>query len=223
MDEVQELKKELQEMRMLLEIEKQKNAKMQREIEIAQRKMSKESPSMPSIPRVVPRVGPNAPVHMNMGDTPVTSEELNRLESIVTETQEKLDKIEHEKWEVQKKNIELKENLQRLKVQGSNYRKDIEGTAEKVDRKENQNFKVRLELTDLKRELSAAKDELEGQEKVVKKFDKQIQEIQVQVGKLESALKEEIKKRDKVTLEYNKARDLLAQYESHWLAKLYNR
>jgi chromosome segregation ATPase len=223
MDEVQELKKELQEMRMLLEIEKQKNAKMQKEMEIAQRKMSKEAPSMPSVPKVVPRVGPNAPVHINMGDTPVTSEELSRLEAIVTDTQAKLDKIEHEKWEVQKKNIELKENLQRLKVQGSNYKKDIESTAEKVDRKENQNFKVRLELTDLKRELSTAKEELEAQEKVVKKFDKQIAEIQVQVDKLEIALKEEVRKRDKVTLEYNRARDLLAQYENHWLAKLYNK
>ena len=67
---------------------------------------------------------------------------------------------------VQKKNIELKENLQRVKVQGTNFRKDIETVAEKVDRKENQNFKVRLELTDTRKELVTVKETDETKDKL---------------------------------------------------------
>ena len=207
---------------MLLEVEKQKNNKLQKELEMAQRKAGKGTPSMP-VPRVSPRSVPKVAAHIDMGDSPVTSDELNRLESIMTETNEKLDKIEGDKWEVQRRNIELKENLQRLKVQGSNFKKDIESIVEKVDRKENQNFKVRLELTDLKKELATAQDEQETENKVLRKLDAQIAEVEIQVGKMENAMKVEIKKRDKVTLEYNTTRDLLAQYEDHWLSKIYNR
>ena len=224
MDEVSELKKELQELRMLLEVEKQKNAKLVKELEMAQKKIGKAAgrpiPSAVTAPKTasIPAVA-----QFNTGDIPVTSEELQRLEQIQTETQAKLDKIENEKWEVQKKNIELKENLQRLKVQGSNHKKDIETIAEKVDRKENQNFKVRLELTDTKRELAGLKEEEESQQKTLKKLDAQIAEVNAQVAKLEGILKEEARKRDKINNEYVKSRDLLAKYEDHFLAKIYNR
>jgi chromosome segregation ATPase len=223
MDEVSELKTELQDLRMQLEIEKQKNTKLQKELEIAQKKAGR--PGMPTahIPKVAPRQASRPGMHIDMGDTPVTHGELTRLEKIIGEVQSKLDSIEHEKWEVQKKNIELKENLQRLKVQGTNFRKDIETVAEKVDRKENQNFKVRLELTDTRKELVTVKEEQEGREKVLAKLEKKIDEIQAQIEKYEKVLKEESFKHDKINGEYIKARDLLAKYEDHWLSKIYNR
>ncbi|MFH1514788.1 MAG: hypothetical protein ABIG42_04940, partial [bacterium] len=223
MDEVSELKQELQQMRVELEVEKQKNAKLQQELEIAQRKIGKAGGRAGPIPVVKPTIQPRATVQFDMGDTPVTQEELGRLQNLLNETQSRLDMIESEKWEVQKKNIELKENLQRLKVQGSNYKKDIEQMSEKVDRKENQNFKVRLELTDTRKELASSTEEQEKQDKILKKLDGQIAEVAVQVGKLEVIFKEESLKRDKINNEYVKARDLLAQYEDHWLAKIYNR
>jgi chromosome segregation ATPase len=224
MDEIQELKKELQGLRMQLEVEKQKNAKLQKELDMAARKAGAAPlPGQPVVPGGAPKMASKVSQFIDMGDTPATSEELQRLQSLFNDTSEKLDKVEKDKWEVQKKNIELKENLQRLKVQGSNLRKDIEALLEKVDRKENQNFKIRLDLTDLKKELAAAKDEQEAQDKVLLKLDGQIDETTGQLNKLLDALKEEERKRDKITLEFNKARDLLAKYEDHWLAKFYNR
>ncbi len=223
MDEAIELKKELQDLRMELEIEKQKNTKLQKELEIARKKASK--PGMPTahIPKVAPRQASRPGLHVDMGDTPVTHDELARLEKIMNDIQQKLDNIEHDKWEVQKKNIELKENLERLKVQGSNFTKDITTVAEKVDRKENQNFKVRLELTDTKKELTGVKENEETKNKALTKFNKKIVEIQAQIEKYDNVLKDESLKYDKINNEYVKARDLLAKYEDHWLSKIYNR
>ena len=223
MDEASELKKELQDLRMELEIEKQKNTKLQKEIEIAKKKAGRPGRGAAPIPKVAPRQTSRPGVHIDMGDTPVTHDELARLEKIMADVQKKLDTIEHDKWEVQKKNIELKENLQRLKVQGSNLSKDIANVTEKVDRKENQNFKVRLELTDTKKELISAKENNESKDKVLSKIRKKIDEIEVQIEKYDSALKEESLKCDKINSEYVKARDLLAKYEDHFLAKIYNR
>ena len=223
MDEVSELKQELQQMRMQLEVEKQKNVKLHQELEIAKRKIGKAGGRAAPVPLAKSKVQSRAAVQFDMGDTPVTQAELNRLQDNLSETQSKLDAIEGDKWEVQKKNIELKENLQRLKVQGSNHKKDIEQMMEKVDRKENQNFKVRLELTDTRKELGIVTEEQEKQDKLLKKLDGQIAEVAVQVEKLESLLKDESLRRDKINNEYVKARDLLAQYEDHWLAKIYNR
>jgi septal ring factor EnvC (AmiA/AmiB activator) len=221
MDDSQDLKKELQELRMLLEIEKQKAAKAQKELELALKKSGQIKPVAPIMAKgTAPKAVSSGP-QIEMGDIPLTTDELNRLQSVCTETQKKLESIEQEKWVVQKKNIELKEGLQRLKVQGANHRKDIETYQEKLDRKENQNFKVRLELTDLRKELAGVKDEQEAQEKTLRKLEKQIEEVVVQNSKLDNQLKEEQKKRDRINLEYNKARDLLAQYEDHWMRKLY--
>jgi predicted nucleic acid-binding Zn-ribbon protein len=223
MDEIQELKKELQQLRIELEVEKQKNTKLQKELEIARRKSGPPAtPFTPVTPVTSPKVAVKTPF-VDMGEMPVTSDELKRLQNLLDETLVKLDKVEKDKWEVQKKNIELKENLQRLKVQGSNLRKDIETLMEKVDRKENQNFKIRLDLTDLKKELIVGKEDQENQEKILRKLRAQIEETTVQLNKHSDVLKEEQRKRDKITLEYNKARDLLAKYEDHWLAKIYNR
>lgn len=224
MDEIQELKKELQQLRIELETEKQKNAKLQKEMEMVRRKSGAPvvSPLQQGAPSITSKAVPRQ-TFVDMGETPATSEELKRLQQTLDETLAKLDKVEKDKWEVQKKNIELKENLQRLKVQGSNLRKDIETLMEKVDRKENQNFKIRLDLTDLKKELAAVKDEQENQEKILKKLNGQKEEVIVQLNKFNDVLKEEQRKRDKITLEYNKARDLLARYEDHWLAKIYNK
>jgi len=223
MDEIQELKKELQQLRIELEVEKQKNTKLQKELEMVRRKSgAPATPINPLTPTVMPKVFTKTPM-IDMGETPVTSDELQRLQSLLDETLTKLDKVEREKWEVQKKNIELKENLQRLKVQGSNLRKDIESLMEKVDRKENQNFKIRLDLTDLKKELGTSKEEQDAQDKILKKLRGQIDETATQLNKVSDILREEQRKRDKITLEYNKARDLLAKYEDHWLARLYNK
>lgn len=209
---------------MQLEVEKQKNAKIQKELEIARKKVgTAPMPGPMSVPGAPQKIVSKASQFIDMGDTPATSDELKHLQDQYMETSNKLDKVEKDKWEVQKKNIELKENLQRLKVQGSNLRKDIEALLEKVDRKENQNFKIRLDLTDLKKELATTKDDQEAQVKVLKKLDVQIDETTGQLNRLLEALKDEARKRDKFTLEYNKARDLLAKYEDHWLARFYNR
>lgn len=221
MDEVQELKKEIQELRMLLEVEKQKSAKAQKELEMLEKKAGKAKPIMPGASRASSPKAISSGPQIEMGDSPVTTDELKRLQNLLNETQKKLDEIEQSKWEVQKKNIELKENLQRLKVQGSNHKKDIQATMEKVDRKENQNFKVRLELTDHRKEVATKKEDDEAQQKVLNKLDKQIEEIIAQNEKLKAQVKEEERKRDKINLEFNKARDLLAQYEDHFLSRLY--
>lgn len=225
MDETAELKKDLQDLRMELEIEKQKNTKLQKELEISRKKAGKPGMAGASIPKIAPRqvTRSGGMQHVDMGDTPVTHDELSRLEKIMTELQTKLDTIEHDKWEVQKTNIELKENLQRLKVQGSNFSKDIGNVTEKVDRKENQNFKVRLELTDTRKELVTVKENDEAKDKVLAKLNKKIGEIEVQIEKYDEVLKTESLKHDKINSEYVKSRDLLAKYEDHWMSKIYNR
>jgi len=223
MDEVSELKTELQDLRMQLEIEKQKNTKLQKELEIAQKKAGRRGVPTAHIPKVAPRQASRSGMHIDMGDTPVTHGELTRLEKIMGDIQGKLDSIEHEKWEVQKKNIELKENLQRLNLInllfqfGDNLFPAFLFFLDSCKFlpcvcKLKSHFEVLIFLTvNLFRNRFNVFSEIRPLN------------FQAQIEKYEKVLKEEAFKHDKINGEYVKARDLLAKYEDHWLSKIYNR
>jgi DNA repair exonuclease SbcCD ATPase subunit len=247
----EEKEKEIKELTLKFEIEKQKNRKLQQEIDILKQKLEKSriQPKPEHITSQVPPPAVGAPP--KPGHAPVASpatpagggqtavdltqfidrglkdsvagveiEELRtRLESLTQQYRQ----AEQEKWDVARKNIELKEEHQRLKVKGVNLRKDIESLNEKLDRKENQNFKSRLEITDLKKENARADERAGEATKHREMLEKQISDIETRLENERGKLKEERRSRDMVHAEYQRYKDMLAEYETHWAARFYNR
>jgi len=245
-----DMEKQIKELTLKYEIEKQKNRKLQQELDILKQKLEKsQAPPKPTVEAphmtpVLPRVPgkPATPITTPPGfsspsaiDSDVTQfidqglkEAVSGIE--VDELRNKLDTLnqqyrqsEQEKWDIARKNIELKEQLQRLKVKGVNLKKDIENLNERLDRKENQNFKSRLEITDLKKENNAAEEHANDAQKHREALEKQIAEIEERIEKERSRLKEERRVRDMVYAEYQRHRDMLAEYETHWAARFYNK
>lgn len=247
----EEKEKEIKELTLKFEIEKQKNRKLQQEIEILKQKLEKlrmqpkAEPVASRIPppqaagtsqRVhAPGAAPTAPARSGAADSDLTQFIDHSLKDSVAgveieELRTKLDSLtqqyrvaEQEKWDVARKNIELKEEHQRLKVKGVNLRKDIETLNEKLDRKENQNFKSRLEITDLKKDNSRAEERASEAEKQREMLQKQMTDIEVRLEGERGKLKQDRRSRDIVHTEYQRYKDMLAEYETHWAARFYNR
>jgi chromosome segregation ATPase len=247
----EEKEKEIKELTLKYEIEKQKNRKLQQDVEILKQKLDRlqmqPKAAPPSAPaKQPPPVGPaqssspvaaapSAPATPGAAQADLTQfidsglkesvagievEELRtRLDSLTQQYRQ----AEQEKWDVARNNIELKEQLQRLKVKGVNLKKDIEGLNEKLDRKENQNFKSRLEITDLKKENSKEEERSAEAEKERLNLERQLADIEQRAEKERARLKEERRRRDMVHSEYQRHRDILAEYETHWAARIYNR
>lgn len=245
-----DMEKQIKELTLKYEIEKQKNRKLQQEIEILKQKLEKSQmqpkPAAPTLAAPPPPRAPGKPSSLpptfSSPGAPATAADTDLTQFIdaglkesvsgveVDELRNRLDSLnqqyrqaEQEKWDIARKNIELKEQFQRLKVKGVNLHKDIENLNEKLDRKENQNFKSRLEITDLKKENNAAEDRSAEGTKGREALEKQIADIEERIDKERTRLREERRLRDIVHAEYQRHRDMIAEYETHWAAKIYNR
>ena len=222
-DRVTELEKEVRELNLKLEIERQKVRKLEQENQKLKDKMARQMRSERPL-RVTAAPSTSAP-------SPRVSQDEQFLEGGVTEGEieeirEKLRKLtlqkdssEQEKWDQSKEVIEHKETLQRLRVKKINIKKDIDELNERLDRKENQNFKSRLEITDLKKEerkfknaSTLAQSERENLEIEKAKYEEAIE-------KDKQKLREEKKLHDKVQFAVNRAVKIKAEYESYFMAK----
>jgi len=247
----EEKEKEIKELTLKFEIEKQKNRKLQQEIEILKQKLEKlrmQPKAEPVASRVpppqavgtsrpvhAPVVAPTAPAGSSAPDSDITQfidrglkdsvagVEMEELRTKLETLSQQYRVAEQEKWDVARKNIEFKEEHQRLKVKGVNLRKDIESLNEKLDRKENQNFKSRLEITDLKKDNSRAEERANEAEKQREMLEKQMADIEARLESERVKLKQERRSRDMVHAEYQRYKDMLAEYETHWAARFYNR
>jgi DNA repair exonuclease SbcCD ATPase subunit len=246
--------KEIKDLTLKYEIEKQKNRKLQQEMEILKQKLDKlqmqPKPASPAAapqpsgatPQASPRTTVSAPSTPPSAQAPgggaqpdltqfidtglrdsVAGLEIEDLRSKLESLTQQYRQAEQEKWDVARKNIELKEQYQRLKVKSVNLRKDIEAHNEKLDRKENQNFKSRLEITDLKKENARSEENGAELQKQREALEKQLAELEERAEKDRQKLKEERRRRDIVHAEYQRHRDMLAEYETHWAARIYNR
>jgi|GEM_PF-4294545 len=156
------------------------------------------------------------------GDTGTDAELANVRHQLEELTKEKHD-VEQRKWTIDKENIALKEQLNKLKVQGTNNMKIIEELVEKGDRKENQNFKTRLELTDLRKALSGAKNEREKQEGANTQLHKECLELESEILHYRALIDVETQRRDIIQTELNRQQDILGQYQSGFLARFYDK
>jgi len=223
-DRVTELEKEVRELNLKLEIERQKVRKLEQENQKLKDKLTRQmrsgGPLKVAAPPLVSAVGSSpAP-----GDEPeieggVTKEEIDQLRERVRQLTLQKDQSEQEKWDHSKEVIEQKESLQRLRVRKINIKKDIDELNERLDRKENQNFKSRLETTDLKKEEGKTRtiaDEAEGERTAL---EARIEKVEEQIEKEKVKLREEKYARDKVQFALNRALKIKGEYESHFLAK----
>lgn len=227
-DRVAELEKEIRELNLKLEIERQKGRKLEQENQKLKDKLTRTARSdrtvkvstapMPVVQQ--PEFTPGIEEELEGG---ASEEEVERLrERLRTLTSQK-DSSEQEKWDQSKEVIEHKEALQRLRVKKINIKKDIEELNERLDRKENQNFKSRLEITDLKKEESRARNQADMSENERRMFETEIEKLNIQTDEEKVKLKEEKSARDKVQFALNRSIKVKAEYESHFLAKIYNR
>jgi len=247
----EEREQEIKELTLKFEIEKQKNRKLQQEIDILKQKLEKQrvqpkaapvtssAPAppfgRPSAPGRVPAAAPSMPARADGGESSATQfidsglkesvagVEIEELRQKLTSLEQQYRQAEQEKWDIARKNIELKEEHQRLKVKGINLKKDIETLNEKLDRKENQNFKSRLEITDLKKDNSRVEERAGEAERQREALDKQIEDIERRLENERAKLKEDRRMRDMVHSEYQRYKDMLAEYETHWAARWFNR
>lgn len=163
----------------------------------------------------------SAPAGLEGGEgTDADLDEIRRqLEELTREKHE----VEQRKWQIDKENIALKEQLNKLKVQGQNSQKIIEEQVEKSDRKENQNFKTRLELTDLRKGLNQARHDREKQEETNTRLHREILEVEAEVLHYKALVDLEQQRRDVIQAELNRQQDILGQYQSGFLARFYDK
>jgi len=229
-DRITELEKEIRELNLKLEIERQKVRRLEQENERLKEKLNRQMRAERQL-----KVSP-APVGVGASSAnPATSPVVETFEGSVTEQEieelrERLRKLtaqkdasEQEKWDQSKEVIENKEILQRLRVKKINIKKDIDELNERLDRKENQNFKSRLEITDLKKEEARARAEADEAEAERKELEAQIAQLEEEIARQKAILREERVARDRVQFLLNRALKIKAEYESHWLARFYNK
>ena len=226
-DRVPELEKEVRELNLKLEIERQKVRKLEQENQKCKEKLTRQMRSERPL-RVAPAPFSSAPMDEPVADEPPLESGVTDLE--IEELREKLrsltvqkDASEQEKWDQSKEVIEHKENLQRLRVKKINIKKDIDELNERLDRKENQNFKSRLEITDLKKEERKAKSISDDAEIERKRHEVEIERLEGLIEKEKVKLREEKLARDKVQFALNRALKIRGEYESHFLARFYNK
>lgn len=152
-----------------------------------------------------------------------TDAELENVRHQLDELTKEKHEVEQRKWTIDKENIALKEQLNKLKVQGTNNMKIIEELVEKGDRKENQNFKTRLELTDLRKALSTARNEREKQEAANTQLHKECLELESEIMHYRALIDVETQRRDIIQTELNRQQDILGQYQSGFLARFYDK
>lgn len=226
-DRVTELEKEVRELNLKLEIERQKARKLEQENQKLKDKLTRQMRSERPL-RVEP--APSAPAPANEPlpqqadlESGVTEAEIEELREKLRSLTAQKDASEQEKWDQSKEVIEHKENLQRLRVKKINIKKDIDELNERLDRKENQNFKSRLELTDLKKEERKAKSIADDAEKERERLEAEIERLEGLIDKEKEKLREEKLARDKVQFALNRAMKIRGEYESHFLARFYNK
>ena len=238
--------KQIQELTLKVEIEKQKFRKLEQEVEILKQKLEKSKASSrdggipgglkppprasgkPTTERFAGQPSPGSGtdlthfIDQDLKDS-VSGVEVSELRTKLDTLNERYKVAEREKWDIARQNIEFKEQLQRLKVKGINLKKDIENLNEKLDRKENQNFKSRLEIADLKKEQKTSDEFADESQNKRENLESQIAAIEDRIEKERIKLKEEKRVRDMVHAEYQRNRDMLNEYESHPAARIYNR
>ncbi|HEX9745409.1 MAG TPA: hypothetical protein VGB30_08270 [bacterium] len=227
-DRVSELEKEIRELNLKLEIERQKNRKLEQENQKLKDKLTRQTraertvkvaaPPSASIPQ--PSAMPGDSDELEGG---ATEEEVDRLRDKLRTLTAQKDNSEQEKWDQSKEVIEHKETLQRLRVKKINIKKDIEELNERLDRKENQNFKSRLEITDLKKEESRTHRTADDAEAERIGFEEQIAQVEKIIEGEKDKLKVEKIARDKIQFALNRAQKIKAEYESHFFARFYNK
>jgi len=227
-DRVAELEKEIRELNLRLEIERQKNRKLEQENEKNKEKLSRQvRPERPL--RLVPvtAAGAGSSAAGIPGDDILeggaTEQEVDDLRERLRLLTSKKDVSEQEKWDQSKEVIEHKESLQRLRVKKINIKKDIDELNERLDRKENQNFKSRLEITDLKKEEAKTRAEADDAEAERKQLEIEIARFEQFIEQEKATLREEKIARDRVQFSVNRALKIKGEYESHFLARFYNK
>ncbi len=227
-DRVAELEKEVRELNLRLEIERQKVRKLEQESQKLKDKLTRQLRSERPL-RVAAAPVAAASASAGLGDEDVsleggtTEQEVESLRERCRVLTAQKDSSEQEKWDQSKDVIEQKETLQRLRVKKINIKKDIEELNERLDRKENQNFKSRLEITDLKKEENKTRSIADEVESDRKGLEAGIERFEEAIEKEKVRLKDEKVSRDKIQFTLNRALKIRAEYESHVLAKLYNR
>jgi hypothetical protein len=226
-DRVVELEKEIRELNLKLEIERQKNRKLEQESQKLKEKMNRQVRVDRPL-RMAPIPGSSAPP---AGAIPVedlleggaTEPEVDELRERLRKVSSQKDVAEQEKWDQSKEVIENKDSLQRLRVKKINIKKDIDELNERLDRKENQNFKSRLELTDLKKEEAKTRNEADESENDRKRLEEEIKKFEEVIEQEKSTLRDEKIARDRIQFALNRAMKIKGEYESHFFAKWYNK
>jgi len=225
-DRVSELEKEVRELNLKLEIERQKVRKLEQENQKLKDKLTRQMRSERPLRIAAAPAGSqtaSAPIDDTRLEGGVTEEEIEQFREKLRSLTAQKDSSEQEKWDQSKEVIELKENLQRLRVKKINIKKDIDELNERLDRKENQNFKSRLETTDLKKEekkTHATADDVEAERMGL---EAQIQKLKTEIDEKKKVLREEKLARDKVQFTSDRANRIKAEYESHMLSRFYNK
>jgi len=227
-DRVVELEKEVRELNLKLEIERQKVRKLEQESQKLKDKLTRQMRTGGAALRVAM---PAPAIEQESGALPdepllaggVTEEEIELLRERLRALTAQKDSSEQEKWDQSKEVIEQKEGLQRLRVKKINIKKDIDELNERLDRKENQNFKSRLEITDLKKEERKAHSIADDAEADRMRHEKEIERLEGLVEKERIKLREEKLARDKVQFALNRALKIKGEYESHFFARFYNK
>lgn len=226
-DRVTELEKEVRELNLKLEIERQKVRKLEQENQKLKDKMTRQLRSERPL-RVAAAPSISSPVR-GMADSEslleggTTEAEIEELREKLRRLTSQKDASEQEKWDQSKEVIEHKETLQRLRVKKINIKKDIDELNERLDRKENQNFKSRLEITDLKKEERKFKNSADMAQAERQRLEAMQEKLEEAIGQEKNKLRIEKRAHDKVQFSVNRAIKIKAEYESHFLAKLYNK
>lgn len=226
-DRVTELEKEVRELNLKLEIERQKVRKLEQENQKLKDKMTRQLRSEhPLRVAVAPSMSSPAPglsESESLLEGATTEAEIEEMREKLRRLTSQKDASEQEKWDQSKEVIEHKETLQRLRVKKINIKKDIDELNERLDRKENQNFKSRLEITDLKKEERKFKNSADMAKAERERLEAMQAKLEEAIGEEKSKLRIEKRAHDKVQFSVNRAIKIKAEYESHFLAKLYNK
>jgi len=228
-DRVAELEKEIRELNLKLEIERQKTRKLEQESQKLKDKLARTARTERTVkvaapPTSAPRTGPSAGVDDDDSfEGTATQQEIDDLRERLRTLVSRKDSSEQEKWDQSKELIEQKENLQRLRVKKINIKKDIEELNERLDRKENQNFKSRLEITDLKKEEAKTRSIADENESGRKSLEEHILRLKDQIESEKGKLRIEKAARDKIQFALNNAQKIRAEYESSFYARFYNK
>jgi hypothetical protein len=226
-DRVAELEKEVRELNLKLEIERQKNRKLEQESEKLKEKLNRQVRSdrplkMSPPPSMGGAPAPAGPVDEVL-EGGVTEQEIDDMRERLRKLTSQKDSSEQEKWDQSKQVIEFKESLQRLRVKKINIKKDIDELNERLDRKENQNFKSRLEITDLKKEEFKTRSEADEAETERKRLEAEVAKLDTAIEEEKTTLRDEKIARDKIQFAVNRSLKIKAEYESHFLARFYNK